>query len=324
MNIDPNDQIVDGLADDFPCLARQGYATIPDATQIASERHATAGAARLQAEAAALRLRRWRMESPDEREGVALRPVVEHVNLAQPGIRAVDPAGAGALLQEAEAVVDEAIKLHPTGFHPSANCMRPGPDITAFMAMDSADNADLRPMKKKYQDAARAVFEPPDEPGVAQGYQPRLVFRATRAGARFAPKGVVVSIGQVGDPHPVDALNRRIELLEAKLLAAARAVSEVTGGGEHDGTDEDRPATLPRAAHIAYQEFTTTIQKSPELADGTDREVYDRLSAQAERKLPTFATWSRHLRRGRAHFSDRKHNQRAGRTGRNVKRQDEL
>ena len=59
----------------------------------------------------------------------------------------------------------------------------------------------------------------------------------------------------------------------------------------------------------------------------TDEQVRDWLAHRpdAPYDLPkTFATWARHLRAGRAHYDDRKHTPRSGRTGRNVNRPDEV
>ena len=82
---------------------------------------------------------------------------------------------------------------------------------------------------------------------------------------------------------------------------------------------------LPPAAEKAYQSYDAAIKQNPDLS--TDQEVYERLTEYGDPDygLPSFETWSRHLRSGRTFYDAHKNTPRAGRAhGPSIVRANEI
>jgi len=90
------------------------------------------------------------------------------------------------------------------------------------------------------------------------------------------------------------------------------------------------PATpkLAPSHEIAFRQYLDAVEKNPTQLNGaTDREVYDWLGnhVEAGEELPSFATWSRYLRKARDFYDAQKNTPRAGRApGKSVVRQDQI
>lgn len=84
-------------------------------------------------------------------------------------------------------------------------------------------------------------------------------------------------------------------------------------------TDEqDIRSNLTKAEILAYQSYEYAIQQSPELAERTDKDVYDWLKkhgmpGEEQYDLPSFETWSRYVRAGRKANNAQKNTSRNGR-----------
>jgi hypothetical protein len=91
--------------------------------------------------------------------------------------------------------------------------------------------------------------------------------------------------------------------------------------------EKDEGATLAPSRQKAYGQYLDAVRRNPELANATDRDVYDAVKEQLDsgETLPSFATWTRYLRDARDYHDANKSKSRAGREhGKSVVRRDEI
>ncbi len=113
--------------------------------------------------------------------------------------------------------------------------------------------------------------------------------------------------------------------IQPRVAAAAKTATEEPAqldrsplvGAESDEGSDQTPVMLP-AHHRAYQSFERAIKERPDLAEGTDREVYDWLAENDpdpdhDYELPAFETWARYVREARKALNRRKNTPRYGR-----------
>jgi hypothetical protein len=86
--------------------------------------------------------------------------------------------------------------------------------------------------------------------------------------------------------------------------------------------DENAEEGLTKAIRLAYQSYQYAVDKKPELAEATDKDVFDWLkengTGEAYYKLPSCDTWKRQVRQGRKVHGTQENIKRAGRNGRST------
>jgi len=96
---------------------------------------------------------------------------------------------------------------------------------------------------------------------------------------------------------------------------------------DEDERINNSPSLKP-SREKAYNHYQFALEKKPELAEVTDREVYDWLSnnPQTSDEIPSrFDTFAKYLREARKHYGEHKHTPRCSReTGRSIVRQDQI
>ena len=122
--------------------------------------------------------------------------------------------------------------------------------------------------------------------------------------------GIAVYLGQCQCQLELDKIKHKMKV-ESQQLSPEKPAGR---GQENDGENK----LLPLAQEKAYQSCEYAIQKEPELADKTDRDVYNWLkeNGTADYKFPDFETWSRYVRAGRKHYGIHRN---LPRTGREIK-----
>lgn len=130
----------------------------------------------------------------------------------------------------------------------------------------------------------------------------------------------------------IDALEQAANELDE--LIAAKVDDKV----ENESANQDQPPatgageqgegkTLSPSRAKAYGQYLHAVGRNPELANATDREVYNAVKEQLDsgETLPTYATWTKYVRDARAHHDANKHRSRAGRPhGKSVVRRDQI
>lgn len=127
----------------------------------------------------------------------------------------------------------------------------------------------------------------------------------------------------------------RVERLQAlKAIKAARdkvtdqapRATRASEQGEEAGGQDGAKSLVP-SRQKAYGQYLDAVRRKPELANATDREVYDAVKEQLEsgESLPIFGTWSRYLRDARSFHDANKHEPRTGREhGKSIVRHDQI
>lgn len=93
------------------------------------------------------------------------------------------------------------------------------------------------------------------------------------------------------------------------------------------GSEKSEGKVPPPSRRRAYGQYLDAIRRNPELANATDRDVYNAVKEQLDtgERLPTFATWSKYVRECRTYHDTNKNGSRASREhSKSVVRCDEI
>jgi hypothetical protein len=122
-----------------------------------------------------------------------------------------------------------------------------------------------------------------------------------------------------------------------KVLDAEQVNRSMIAPPATEPLDQQPPATgaseqgegdaLPPSRQKAYGQYLDAVRQNPELANATDRAVYDAVKERldAGESLPTLETWSKYLRAARTYHAANKYQPRAGRErGKSIVTRDQI
>ncbi len=126
---------------------------------------------------------------------------------------------------------------------------------------------------------------------------------------------------------PNDILAEKIERLHRAVLKDKGASAGIGSGTQVVETDPER-SELTDCCKSAYDMHTEAVRMYPDLANATDKQVYEWLvnhGIDGYKMHWSFETWSRYVRKARNDLNQSKHSPRAGRAkGPSIVRPDEI
>lgn len=105
------------------------------------------------------------------------------------------------------------------------------------------------------------------------------------------------------------------------------AAPDPAEGGQAEEAEGIAARSLSPSRQKAFSQYLWAVQQNAELNGATEEQVYVWLTQHLDdgEQLPSFATWARYVREGRAETNARKNTPRRGRqTGRSIVRPDEI
>lgn len=165
-------------------------------------------------------------------------------------------------------------------------------------------------------------------PLVDEAIRHNLLLLTTYLRGRTGVDAVVFEKAIIGQ-SALFAAHRFRDCVLARRTVATDQEPPATGASEQGEGADGRRGTkkLSPSRQKAYGQFLDAVRRNPELANATDREVYDAITEQLDRDetVPSFDTWSKYLREARTHHDANKYQRRAGRErGKGIVTRDQI